>query len=158
MTRINSAIDPYHLTDEHLLAEHREIKRMPSVYYKRWLEDNWEGIPSTFFLDNGHVIFFINKAQFTLRRYQAIYRECLRRGFNVTDYTNLWDVYKLEHLKDYTPTLQEQQLLINMITERISKSTKTSFHHYSIVITKEDAITLLNESKVYTTNYPYSPY
>lgn len=29
MTRINSAINVKYLTDEHLLAEHREIKRMP---------------------------------------------------------------------------------------------------------------------------------
>lgn len=34
MTRINSAINVKNLTDEHLLAEHREIKRLPALYLK----------------------------------------------------------------------------------------------------------------------------
>ena len=34
MTRINSAISVRRLTDEHLLAEHREIKRVPA--YRDW--------------------------------------------------------------------------------------------------------------------------
>jgi hypothetical protein len=38
MTRINSAIDPSRLTDEHLLAEHREIKRIVQNYLKRKLK------------------------------------------------------------------------------------------------------------------------
>ena len=34
MTRINSVIPVRNLTDEHLLAEHREIKRLPYCLHK----------------------------------------------------------------------------------------------------------------------------
>jgi hypothetical protein len=35
MTRINTGIPPKELTDKHLLAEHREIKRIPNCIKKR---------------------------------------------------------------------------------------------------------------------------
>lgn len=48
MTRINSAISVRRLTDEHLLAEHREIKRLPACYLKAKnfgsFEKNTEGV------------------------------------------------------------------------------------------------------------------
>ena len=34
MTRINAGIPPKKLTNRHLLAEHREIKRIPNVIKK----------------------------------------------------------------------------------------------------------------------------
>lgn len=35
MTRINAGIAPHLLTNKHLLAEHREIKRIPNVLAKK---------------------------------------------------------------------------------------------------------------------------
>lgn len=62
MTRINSAIPVEHLTDEHLLAEHREIKRLPALFAKT------------------------NKA--TLHK--LIHAECVNRSFNVANYSANW--------------------------------------------------------------------
>ena len=59
MTRINSASPVEHLTDEHLLAEHREIKRLPSVLKKA--NTQTIKIPAKFCLGPGHVKFFLNK-------------------------------------------------------------------------------------------------
>jgi hypothetical protein len=36
MTRINVAIPPAELTMRHLLAEHREIKRIPRAFHKAY--------------------------------------------------------------------------------------------------------------------------
>ena len=45
MTRINVGIPPAELTDKHLLAEHREIKRIPNCIAKG--KYNMDGIPVT---------------------------------------------------------------------------------------------------------------
>ena len=58
MTRINSAIPVKCLTDEMLLAEHKEIKRLPSVLSKAIHCNSINKIPNKFCLGNGHVKFF----------------------------------------------------------------------------------------------------
>ena len=50
MTRINSAISVNRLTDEHLLAEHREIKRMPYCLRKAIDSGSINKIPERFML------------------------------------------------------------------------------------------------------------
>ena len=56
MTRINAGIPPVELTDKHLIAEHREIKRIPNLISKG--KYNMNGQPSEFKLGIGHVKFF----------------------------------------------------------------------------------------------------
>ena len=69
MTRINAGIPVECLTDEHLLAEHREIKRLPDVI-KRWENSKRRTPPpSKFTLGKGHVLFFLYKQKFILERY-----------------------------------------------------------------------------------------
>lgn len=144
MTRINSSIPVKHLTDEHLLAEHREIKRLPACYLKAIKSGSLKKIPKKFCLGTGHVTFFLDKFKFTYERYKIIHEECLFRGFNVLDYSSLWDNVKSDfNWKPYITTDEENNLLIQRISERIENSTKKSFHYNSKIITKEDAISLL---------------
>lgn len=56
MTRINSAIPVKNLTDEHLLAEHREIKRLPYFLSKAIQSGSINNIPEKFTLGKGHVL------------------------------------------------------------------------------------------------------
>lgn len=147
MTRINSAISVKCLTDEHLLAEHREIKRMPSYFLKAQTSGALKRIPNVFCLGTGHVTFFLDKFQFTLNRYKQIHEECVNRGFNVPDYSNNWKIVSLKDCwNNYIPTNKEKELLIERISERISNSTKTSFHYIGKSITKSEAISLLNNN------------
>jgi deoxyribonuclease (pyrimidine dimer) len=142
MTRINSAILPSKLTDEHLLAEHREIKRICSVYSKLNLKSYFK-IPKKFTLGTGHVLFFVDKPAFTYNRYLDIRDECYKRGFIVEDYSKNWRVYEHTTLKDYSPTEEEYQILFERIKERINTSKKKGWHYYKKIITKEEAINLL---------------
>ena len=143
MTRINSAIKVRLLTDEHLLAEHREIKRIPSVYKKRIdSKRDFNDVPNDFTLGTGHVLFFSNKGKFTLERYLEIYNECLRRGFNVENYKENWLVYKVYN--NHTPTENEHNLLVERISDRLLNTTKKYWHYYGQKISKNDAIKLLN--------------
>ena len=147
MTRINSAIAVETLTDEHLLAEHREIKRMPACLRKSIKSGGIGKIPSAFVLGSGHVNFFLNKQYFLMRRYNKIYQECIRRGFNVVDYSSNWDWIKNEYpqyFNDYKPSKEEKEYLIQRISERIKCSTKTTWHFNKHVINKQDAIAILS--------------
>lgn len=113
MTRIN-LVPPSELCDQHLLAEHRELTRIPNAVAKGKFD--LKGQPTDYKLGEGHVRFFFNKLTFLKNRYDALHQECKARGFNVQyfwaedlpDDPNLW--------LDYEPT--ETALALNR--ERIA--------------------------------------
>ena len=118
MTRINSGIPTKELIDMHLLAEHREIKRIPNcIKSGRY---NLEGMPNEFKMGTGHVKFFYDKLQYLHNRYLDIYAECVSRGFNVTNYNDCFTDLPKELYNDYKPTDTDRML----IRERIALRTK----------------------------------
>ena len=90
MTRINSEIPVKCLTDDHLLAEHREIKRLPYCFRKSIVSGSIDKITGKFTLCKDHVLFFLDKMYFVLGRYSEIYYELIHRGFDVQDYSDNW--------------------------------------------------------------------
>lgn len=121
MTRINAGIPPRQLSDKHLLAEHREIKRIPNALSKYRCNLNIKDIPKTFTFGTGHVRFFYDKGFYTLLRYLEIYKECIRRGFNVTSYRDAWDIYKAVQnslWRDYKPTEECIRIVQQRLLER----------------------------------------
>ena len=62
MTRIN-IIEPSELTDQHLIAEYREIFMVGSSLQRSLKSKNWnpKDIPIKFTLNTGHVKFFMIK-------------------------------------------------------------------------------------------------
>ena len=109
MTRINSAIPVRNLTDEHLLAEHREIKRLPYCLFKAIKCKSIKKLPEQFTLGTGHVKFFLNKMHFVYWRYCRVLQECELRHFYVTDYSdNFFDVPK-EFDNDYYQTRTQKR-------------------------------------------------
>lgn len=117
MTRINAGFPVTELTTKHLIAEHREIKRIPNtiVSGKAKVKD----IPETFRLGAGHVKFFYDKLGYLLNRYKEIYNECTRRGFNVQDYSSAWDGVPEELMGDYTPTEADKELIRERIQSKL---------------------------------------
>lgn len=81
MTRINIGIPPAYLSDKHLIAEHRELVRIPNNIAKG--RCNLNDIPKRFKLGEGHVRFFYNKLEYLRLRYDQLYYECRNRGINV---------------------------------------------------------------------------
>lgn len=81
MTRIN-VVPVEELCDQHLLAEHRELTRIPNCVAKgRYsLKDQ----PSDYVLGTGHVKFFYDKLGYLFARYAALDVECSRRKFSPT--------------------------------------------------------------------------
>jgi deoxyribonuclease (pyrimidine dimer) len=138
MTRINAGIPPKALTDQHLLAEHREIKRLPAIFAKN---PNPIDIPKEFTLGTGHVKFFLDKGKYTLKRYKIIYAECIKRGFEISDYSQNWEVYSgyPTYNKDYKETAEAVKLLVNRISERLSVSRQKP-RYYKKEIRLTDAV------------------
>lgn len=143
MTRINSAIPVKYLTDEMLLAEHREIKRLPSVLSKAIQCNSVSKVPNKFCLGTGHIKFFLDKMLFIFNRYKVIKDECELRKFNITDYSSNFLNIDDKYMNDYTPTNDEYSLLKERITERINNSNKQYFHYYGKRISKSEACSLL---------------
>jgi deoxyribonuclease (pyrimidine dimer) len=119
MTRINVSVPPQELSNQHLIAEHRELKRIPNTVRsgKAIVRD----IPEKFTLGKGHVKFFYNKLLFLKNRYELLYQECINRGFKVTYYGNAWDGLPANLMNDYTPSKEDDFIIRERIKERTKK-------------------------------------
>lgn len=82
MTRIN-VVNVKELCDQHLLAEHRELTRIPNCIISGKYDINKQ-IPKKYLLGTGHVTFFYNKLKWLYNRYEELNQECFNRGFDVT--------------------------------------------------------------------------
>lgn len=116
MTRINVGIPVRSLSGKHLIAEHREIKRIPNIIVsgKAKIKD----IPLKFTLGKGHVKFFYNKCGYLLNRYKLIYLECIERGYKVQNYESAWDKVPKELMGDYNPSIKDREIVEQRIKER----------------------------------------
>ena len=142
MTRINVGIPPKNLTDQHLLAEHREIKRICSLY-SAW-KDKPSPIPDKFSLGKGHVKFFLNKGKYTRDRYLQIYEECIARKFKVENYSENWKVYNPEHFQDYKPSQDDKILIFNRIHDRIVESSQIPLYYGQKVMKTQAIVRLMD--------------
>ena len=114
MTRINVGVDPWELPDKLLLAEHREITRIPNAVSNG--RAKLTGIPPTFTLGTGHVKFFYDKLGYLKRKYADLYTECCRRGFNVTDKSSAFE--DLPGGEPYQPSQDDRQLIVDRIESK----------------------------------------
>jgi hypothetical protein len=117
MTRINCGIPPKELTDKHLLAEHREIKRVPNVVKSGRF--SMKGQPTEFCLGTGHVKFFYDKLLYLYKRYLQIHHECKKRNFNVQNYKEAWDDIPVKMMNSYKPTHKDREIIRERIAERL---------------------------------------
>lgn len=76
-------------------------------------------IPKAFKLGTGHVTFFYDKLGYLLSRYRELYHECIRRGYNVTNYESAWDGIPDNLLGNYTPTKRDRDIVQERINERL---------------------------------------
>jgi deoxyribonuclease (pyrimidine dimer) len=119
MTRINVSIPPNELNNRHLIAEHREIKRIPNMVSSG--RAKIINIPKEFTLGTGHVKFFYNKLEYLRKRYEELYKECKDRNFNVTYYGHAWNDLPKELMNDYVPSKKDELIIRQRIAERTNK-------------------------------------
>ena len=143
--RCNCGINQKNLTDEHLFAESRELKMLPSLF-KRVGIKNINKVPKEFTLGKGHMLFFLYKWRYTYTRYCNCITELKKRGYNVNDEGYRWDVYKGKYREAFFGTGKEEEIVKQRIIDRIQNSPKEYFHYYHKRITKQEAIDLLNKN------------
>ena len=117
MTRINVRIRVKELCREHLLAEHREIKRTPNKVGNG--KYSLVGQPSEFCLGTGHEKFFYDKLLYLKKRYEKLYAECILQGYDVEYYGGAWDQVPKHLMNDWQPSLRDRHLLVDRINERL---------------------------------------
>ena len=125
MTRIN-LIPPVELSDQHLVAEYREIFMVGSSLQRSIASKNWhktlDTLPIDFTLNAGHVKFFYNKGLYLRNRYHQLVHEMKQRGmspdpdrrFKLEQWPeNLWN--------DWTPKEKDLQLIRERIQQRLTE-------------------------------------
>lgn len=122
MTRIN-VVPPSELSRQHLIAEYREITRLPgnlkASLSRKSKPFSFTEIPSQYVLGPGHVKFFFDKMQYLEQRFQNLVDEMIKRGYNPSyiDAT-IFRECSPEFYNNYQPTPEAIALNLARIKER----------------------------------------
>ena len=124
MTRIN-IVNPSELTDQHLIAEYREITMVPAALNRTLNSKSGyqeKKVSDRYTLNTGHVYFFYNKGKYLHRRYDELIREMRLRGF--TPDSNRVFPYKVfidnDLYNDWTPTMEDYKIIRERIQQKIA--------------------------------------
>jgi len=125
MTRIN-IVPPEELTDQHLVAEYREIFMVGSSLQRSLNSPKWgntfEQIPKKYTLNDGHVKFFYNKGKYLHKRYLNLIKEMKSRGMKPDSKrkfnTEQWPKYLY---KDWEPKDEDFEIIRERIKKRIGE-------------------------------------
>ena len=122
MTRIN-IIPVSELTDQHLIAEYREITMVPAAL-NRTLNSKIgfqkEKVKKKFTLNSGHVYFFYDKGKYLNNRYKEIIDEMKKRGFSPDPNRKFpKEVFPKDLYNDWKPNKEDQKIIKKRLKEKI---------------------------------------
>ena len=123
MTRIN-LVDPSELSDQHLVAEYREIFMVGSSLQRSLKSKNWEktlaNIPKKYTLNKGHVTFFYNKGKYLYKQYELLIEEMKNRGMNPDSERKFkTEQWPDELFNDWEPEPDDYKVIRARIKEKI---------------------------------------
>jgi len=124
MTRVN-VIPPEELNNNMLVAEYREITRLPNNLRKslnrKGKPFNLNEIPIEYTLGKGHVKFFYTKMEFLKKRFISLVQEMQRRNMKpqFTD-GSIFDGFDGIFCNDYLPTDAAKTINRDRIAERLN--------------------------------------
>jgi len=116
--RCNVGINPLHLSDQHLIAEYREL----FIVLGQLKKQNYilpKNIPNKFTLNGGHINFFKNKLLYLKKRHILICCEMRRRQFKTNLQFELPGIKELEN--DWSPNDNDSNIIKERILDRVSK-------------------------------------
>tara|TARA_B100001173_G_scaffold186378_1_gene160901 strand:+ start:54 stop:464 length:411 start_codon:yes stop_codon:yes gene_type:complete len=131
LTRIN-VLPVEELTDQHLMAEYREIFMIGSALQKSLSSPNWDKkrIPKELTLGTGHVMFFYDKGKYLFKRYDKIREELKKRNFNLDNQRHFkTSQFPTEYYNDWQPTDKDYAILRERIEERIKQKPEWYRHN-----------------------------
>lgn len=133
MTRINT-IDVDLLSDQHLMAEYREL---PMVHgsLRRTLKSTkgfqLNRVSPVYTLNAGHVYFWYNKKKFLFNRFDQLVEELLYRNYQVKpgERDIDWRVFDSVPQVDWKPTIEDHAVNLERIIVRINQ--KPNFYRWT---------------------------
>ena len=133
MTRIN-LVEPKELTDQHLVAEYREIFMVGPALQRSLKSPNWnktkETLPKEFTLNKGHVKFFYNKGKYLYNRYLELIKEMKNRGMNPNPLRKFKrEQWPADLYKDWKPNNKDIEIIRERIQLRIQQ--RPNWYRYS---------------------------
>jgi hypothetical protein len=135
MTRVNASIRPAELSNSMLFAEYREIKRIPNTLKSG--KAVVKNLPKEFKLDTNHVKFFYDKILYLKKRSDELYKECLKRGINVQDYSDCYKDIPPHLFNDWRETTKARELLKERINLRLTESKQVHRYYNRVVSLNE---------------------
>jgi len=125
-------IPSYFLTDQHLMAERRELRMIPPLLKKRVDsgKHTTADIPKRFTLGKGHMLFWLNKMLYLSKRYDALTEEMIRRDFKA-DPALTFDMKcailcKMDN--DWEPQPEDYDIIVARIRDRVRE--KPGWYRY----------------------------
>lgn len=120
MTRIN-IIPPQYLTDQHLIAEIKEINQLSGQFLKSINSRlGIKQIPQEFKLGTGHVTFFYNKGEYLLQRFSICKEEAEKRDFCINStFNNTWANHQ-EYFLNWQPNNQDFKIIIERLIIKLN--------------------------------------
>ena len=116
-------VSPVILTDQHLIAEKRELRMIPPLFEKRRKKlgsKMFRDIPGKCVLGQGHMLFWTNKLAYLSIRFDMIVNEMKYRGFNPDPSITLGVTQEMIDCSViWTPSRDDEKLLKSRIYERI---------------------------------------
>lgn len=139
MTRIN-VIHPTELTDQHLMAEYRELPMVMGSLRRSLIAKN--GLPKSgdkYTLNAGHVKFFYPRGKFLHKRYLMLIAELTNRGYKLDPNRKAdFQVFIDNNLyNDWTPDAHAHMINQERIQERIAKQ-PTWYRYYGKPLTLKE--------------------
>lgn len=118
MTRINVGVLPSELPNRLLLAEHREITRVPNAVRRLIGSRKVVLLPLRFTLGTGHVRFFYRRLGYLRRRYNTLLVECRRRGFDITDKSEAFNGLPQSVMGEYEEQSRDRRIVLDRICSK----------------------------------------
>lgn len=132
-------IHPWFLTDQHLMAERRELRMIPPLVRTRITNGTLtQGIPDHFVLGSGHMLFWVPRMEYLHRRFNALTDEMIRRGFHpdLSIQFEVADAIEAGLYNDWEPNAEDYDVIVTRLRERIEK--RFNWYKYcSTPITRE---------------------
>lgn len=118
MARVNVAVNPIYLADQHLIAESVEITMIVGSLRANDFIIKSE-VPNSYNLGKGHMNFFKTKLIYLARRLEAVNAEMTRRGFSPGTTIECLSSAPLKFQNDWSPTLEDSKIVRNRIVEKM---------------------------------------
>ncbi len=132
-------IAPDLLTDQHLIAERRELLMIPPLAKQRLSKSINTPIPIHFTLNKGHMLFFTNKLKYLSKRFDELTQTMLIRQFKPNlnlKFEIIPDFIEYNLYQDWSPTQADYEIIMVRLKTRIQNKFEW-YKYYSKPITQD---------------------